>query len=101
MFLNCFGFVCILSGLFHLFIINYQVWRYLPIYRVSLDFLTMEYFEYSSVAYPSHLRNSMESGGFISTFSLPTSDQLVLRTVPLDSWKDFIIARFVSSFAFA
>lgn len=52
-------------------------------------------------SYPSHFLNSIESGGFISTFSLPTSFQLVDRTVPLLSWKDFIIARWVSALALA
>ena len=33
--------------------------------------------------HPSHFLNSIESGGFISTVSLPTSFQLVDSTVPL------------------
>ena len=35
------------------------------------------------VGHPSHFLNSIESGGFISTVSLPTSFQLVDSTVPL------------------
>ena len=39
----------------------------------------------------------MPSGGVHSVFFCPISDQLVLKTVPFDSWKDFIIALLVSS----
>lgn len=41
--------------------------------------------------------NSTSFGGLISTFLLPTSFQLVLRTVPPDSMKDLFMARLTSS----
>lgn len=41
--------------------------------------------------------NSTSSGGLISTFLLPTSFQLVLRTVPPDSIKDLFMALLTSS----
>ena len=51
--------------------------------------------------YCSYFLVSMPSGGLHSTLPVPTSVQLVLSTVPLDSWKDLFMALRVSSSAFA
>lgn len=49
------------------------------------------------VSHDSHFFHSMPSGGWISTLSLPTSFQFVLRTVPPLSTNDLFMAFLTSS----